>query len=201
MASAVDICNMALSRLGDEANISSIDPPDDSVQANYCSTFYPLALTFALDKHTWRFATRRFTLPSRANEAEDEWEYCFAVPSDLVNLIRISAPPVNGGDIQYSMEIASDNSQVLYCNVSPVQLVYVSSTVSAALFPPAFVEFLSAVLASYLAGPILKGDVGVKTSGQLLQLAMSLKEIAVERDCQNLQQAVNHTPAAIAARN
>lgn len=201
MASVVDICNMALSRLGDEANIASIDPPDDSVQANYCSTFYPLALTFALDKHNWRFATRRFTLPSRANEAADEWQYCFAVPSDLVNLIRISAPPVNGGDIEYSMEIASDNSQVLYCNVSPVQLVYVSSTVSTSLFPPSFVEFLSTVLASYLAGPMIKGDVGVKTAGQLLQLAMSYKEVAIERDCLNVHEAVNHTPAAIAARN
>jgi hypothetical protein len=201
MPSVVDICNLALARLGDEANIASIDPPDDSVQANYCSTFYPLALTFALDKHNWRFATRRFTLPSRANEASDVWQYCYGVPSDLVNLISISAPPVFAKDIQYSMEIASDNSQVLYCNVSPVQLVYVSSTVSAALFPPAFVEFLSTVLASYLAGPMIKGDVGVKTAGQLLQLAMSYKEVAIERDCLNVQQAVNHIPAATAARN
>lgn len=201
MASAVDICNMALSRLGDEANISSINPPDDSVQANYCDTFYPLALKFALDRHNWRFATRRFTLNIRTNEAPDEWRYCFGMPSDMVNLIRISAPPVNEGDINYSMEIATDNNLVLYSNVSPVQLVYVSSTVSTSLFPPSFVEFLSTVLASYLAGPIIKGDVGVRVAMQLMQLAMSYKEAAIERDCLNVNEAVNHIPAAIAARN
>ena len=36
MSSDVDICNLALARLGDEANIVSISPPDQSAQAGYC---------------------------------------------------------------------------------------------------------------------------------------------------------------------
>ena len=33
MASVVDLCNLSLARLGDEANVVSIEPPDGSAQA------------------------------------------------------------------------------------------------------------------------------------------------------------------------
>lgn len=201
MTTAVDICNVALSKLGDEANISSISPPDDSVQANYCSTFYPIALVNALDKHSWRFATRRSLLASRANDAPEEWPYCFAVPSDLINLIKLSVPSVDARDIDYAIEVAADATQVLYTNVTPVTLQYVSSTVSPSLFPPSFVEYLAALLAHYLAGPILKGDVGASAAIRFLELATALRETAVERDAQNTKITTHYTPEAIRARN
>ena len=33
MASDVDVCNLALSHIGDTANVASINPPDGSVQS------------------------------------------------------------------------------------------------------------------------------------------------------------------------
>ena len=44
MSSVVDICNIALSRLGDRATVTSIDPPEGSAQADHCRRFYPIAL-------------------------------------------------------------------------------------------------------------------------------------------------------------
>ena len=38
MSSVVDICNIALSRLGDRATVTSIDPPEGSAQALYKRT-------------------------------------------------------------------------------------------------------------------------------------------------------------------
>jgi len=35
MSSDVDICNLSLARLGDEANVVSISPQDQSSQAGY----------------------------------------------------------------------------------------------------------------------------------------------------------------------
>jgi hypothetical protein len=198
--SAVDICNLALAHLGDSANITSISPPDNSVQANYCSLFYPLALAAALDEHTWRFATRRVTLATRTNDASDEWDYCYVVPSDLVSIVELKSAGVDQQLIQYSQEIASDNAQVLYCNVTPVTLYYVSSSVLSLHFTPAFVQYLAALLASHLAGPMLKGDVGVNASNKLLSLAMQLKERAIERDGQSVRVVVDHVPATHAAR-
>ena len=67
MPSAVDICNTALSHIGDSANVSSIDPPDGSVQASYCKTFYPIALSSLLEMATWGFSTKRVALAAVDN--------------------------------------------------------------------------------------------------------------------------------------
>ena len=201
MSSPVDICNMALARLGDSANISSIDPPDDSVQANYCSTFYPIALSQALDQHTWRFATKRFALAERTNDAPDEWRYCYAVPSDFINLVRVTAPGIDSIDIDYDIEIAADGQQVLYADINPLALVYVSAAVSSAQLSPAFVAYLSALLAHHLSGPILKGDVGASAANKFLELANSLRAIAIERDTMNSRRPREYVSENTRARN
>ena len=43
MASDVDVCNLALAHLGDEATVASISPPEGSAQAGHCARFYPMA--------------------------------------------------------------------------------------------------------------------------------------------------------------
>ena len=44
MATSVDICNLALSILGDDATVVSITPPAGSDQAGHCARWYPVAL-------------------------------------------------------------------------------------------------------------------------------------------------------------
>lgn len=200
MSSAVDICNLALGRLGDSANISSIDPPDDSVQAHHCATFYPIALRQALDKHAWRFATRRAALSERTNEASDEWDHCYAVPSDFVSLVRVTSPGIDSIDLDYDIEIAADDKQVIYADVNPLALVYVSSSVSSTLFSPSFVSYLSSLLAHHLAGPILKGDVGASAANKYLDQSQALLSIAIERDTVNSRRPLNYTSENARAR-
>ena len=71
MASAVDICNLALSRIGDIASVQSIDPPEASAQAIHCARFYPVARDSMLERHPWGFATLRKTLKSIMAEHDD----------------------------------------------------------------------------------------------------------------------------------
>jgi len=70
MASIVDICNLALSHLGDSATVSSIDPPEGSAQADLCARFFPIALASLLEAHSWGFATRRVALAPLAISAD-----------------------------------------------------------------------------------------------------------------------------------
>ena len=77
MASDVGICNLALSRLGDAATVSSIDPPEGSTQADLCATFYPMARDSLLEMHAWAFATRRVDLSLLTAET-DAWVYAYA---------------------------------------------------------------------------------------------------------------------------
>ena len=62
MASEVEICNLALSHLGDTATVASSDPPEGSAQAEHCARFYPIARDALLEMQNWKFATRRATL-------------------------------------------------------------------------------------------------------------------------------------------
>ena len=64
MATEVDICNLALAHLGDDATIASIKPPEGSAQAEKAARFYPIARDTLLDMHTWNFAMKRATIPS-----------------------------------------------------------------------------------------------------------------------------------------
>ena len=63
----VTICNLALGHLGDIANVKSINPPDQSVQAQLCKRFYPAARNALLEMSSWGFATVRAKLAQVGN--------------------------------------------------------------------------------------------------------------------------------------
>lgn len=79
MPSSVDICNLALSFLGDDACVASIDPPEESTQAQICARQYPLAVLALLEMHDWSFATEkaRLTPLNYGRRTTDRvWTYC-----------------------------------------------------------------------------------------------------------------------------
>lgn len=216
MATAVDICNMALARLGDAAGVVSISPPDASVQAEYCSIFYPLALSEALDQHNWTFATRRDVLIQVTPETT-KYKYAFALPSDFIRLIELTLiagvtpaaepwftwaqQPTNQPQItSYAIETLDTGLLVLYCDVLSVELCYVAATTNTATFSPSFTQYLSVLLAHHLAGPIIKGDVGVTAADKLYQTALKLKVIAVNKDGQNYKSQYSPYPPLIQSR-
>ncbi|WKJ88757.1 hypothetical protein QZJ86_12065 [Methylomonas montana] len=202
MATAIDICNLSLAKLGDEARVTSIAPPDTSMQAQYCALFYSQSLNVMLDKHAWAFATVTVTLTALTTNPNPFWAYAYSLPTDFfgVNDVRSSGyieetqtPPTQN----YALE-----GSTLYSNIADAVLVYTSSLATdPAKFPPLFIEALSTLLASYLAGPILKGDVGVAAQRSMMQafITTALPE-AITSDCQYRKVRPQYTPSGIAAR-
>lgn len=93
MPSDVDICNLALSHIGDVADVQSIYPPDGSTQAGFCSRFYPIAISSLLEMHTWDFATSRVGLaPLQTNPAPRSWRHAYAVPAGMLSAISVLSP-------------------------------------------------------------------------------------------------------------
>lgn len=190
MASEVDIVNIALSHLGDTANVSSIDPPEGSAQAQHCARFYPIARDALLEMHTWSFATKRIVLPLLSDSLE-QWKYVYQAPSDALNLIAVLAPDamddysqdlpvpytqvgiVNTGQGLYTpqpfeVETLQDGTSVIYSNQEDATLRYTVKITDTTKFSPLFTSALTHLLASYLAGPILKGEVGrAESKGQM----------------------------------
>jgi hypothetical protein len=210
--SAIDICNLALSHLGDEANVIAITPPDGTMQAAHCGRFYPIARDAVLASFDWSFATKRALVAQLAtNPAAADWAYAYTLPSDCLRPLSALYPGVpavdfgtlqtDGGSFPYLMESADDGSRVMYTNVPTATLRYIG-TVTDTTFPPLVVLAIARLLASFLAGPILKGDTGIKASeGELAIFKQELAAACIADARLGHRDISNYRPAWIVARN
>lgn len=195
MANAIDICNLALSHLGDTATVASIDPPSGSAQSQHCARFYPIARDTLLEMHAWNFSTTRAAL-ALLDETNESWLYVYAVPANVVNVISVlpsdagddyeistmpvpfPAIPVPGSPTvyvpqPYAMETLTDGTQVILTNVEDAVLRYTVKPTDPTVFTPLFVLTLSWHLASMLAGAILKGDAGAAEGKRCVQMTQA----------------------------
>jgi hypothetical protein len=208
MPSDVDICNLALAHIGDVADVQSISPPDGSVQAGFCATFYPIAVSTLLEQASWDFATRRVGLAALATNPSTTWRQAYAVPGEMLSAIAVLPPyahddytehighrswfhpmpdyPNPANNIYtpqpFSIESDDDGNRIILTNVWDAVLRYTVNADNPNAFSALFVMALSYQLASMLAGPIIKGDVGASTSAAMLQKAQSFTSQAKTSD-------------------
>lgn len=159
MASVADICNLALSHLGDSATVTSIDPPEGSAQAEHCARFYPMARDLMLESHDWAFATRRADL-ALTGTAPDAWEYSYARPANCIKVVGVY-PEDYADDDADGVDFVEENN-LIYTDAENASVRYLTRVTDTTKFPPGFVTALSWLLAHYLAGPIRKGDNKIK---------------------------------------
>lgn len=165
MASEVDICNLSLSHLGESANISSIDPPEGSSYAESLAHFYPLARDITLQAFPWGFAVRREYLALLLQPGDDEnpypCRYVYAQPSDCLQPVALLMADGDDADRQdYDVEADEDGNEIVICDVPRAILKYTRVVTDTTKFSPMMVDALAWLLASYMAGPIIKGDAG-----------------------------------------
>lgn len=168
MTSAVSIANLALSHIGDEANLSSMT--EQSVQAEHCNRYYPIARRSLIEKHTWSFATRRASLALLTEEPPSSWQFAYAIPTLCLKPFAVLMPGYIGDtqEQDFTVETLASGNRVIYTNTEQAVLRYVVDVEDTTKFTPMFIEALSRLLASYIAGPIIKGREGMRVSqGQL----------------------------------
>jgi hypothetical protein len=217
MATAIEICNIALSHLGDTATVTSIDPPEGSAQAEHCARFYPIARDAVLQAHPWSFATRRAALVLTAN-VNDQWAYVYALPNLMMQAIAVIPPNadndynipasegydalINGTTLlnttgayapqPYAIETLADGTRVICTNQEDAVLRYTVYVTDTVIFPPLFVMALTWLLASMLAGPIIKGDVGAAEAKRCYQMFHVHHESAKSHDSRQRKTGMNH---------
>lgn len=207
MATAVDICNMALANLGDAADVTSIDPPEGSVQAERCARFYPLAASVLLESHEWGFATRREALPKIKANDRSNWLYRYALPATCLKVIDISDGSTGRSALEntgneygnYEIGVGKDGIKSLYSNMENAELRYVAR-VDAALFTASFSAALSWKMSAMLAGPILKGSAGAQMAKYSEEMAQMYLQKAIQIDASQHQEYQNSSPDWILGR-
>lgn len=208
MASVVDICNLAMSRLGDSANISSIDPPESSPQAEYCAQFWPIARDAALEAFPWSFATRRVTLAEVATESS-AWAYAYALPSNCLRVLAVQDFE-SGSDTgidsasavqqPFVVESLSSGAMAILTDQAQAAARYVVRVTDSTKYSPMFVDAVAWLLASHLAGPMIKGDAGAKMAQFCANAADAILARARISDSSQRRARPNHMPAHLAVR-
>jgi len=214
MATEVDICNLALAHLGDDATIASLNPPEGSAQAEKAARFYPIARNTLLEVHTWNFAAKRGNLALTANTL-DQWDYAYVAPADMMTPVAVISPTaqndyatrMSSGDTpggitsnysptivagQYTPQQFAVEGTLIYTNQENAMLRYQAAVTDASAFSPLFVITLSWHLASMLAGPVIKGDQGAAEAKRCTQMMSNYLNSAKQADNLHRDITVEH---------
>lgn len=206
MASEVDLCNLALAHLGDTATVSNLNPPEGSAQAAHCARFYPIARDSLLEMHAWGFATVCAPLALLGTDAVD-WNYTYAKPSDALSIVAV-LPPRNLNNQQnrassglfggasnaqpFSCRRDSQGHPAIFTNQPDAVAKYITFVADTTQFSPLFRDTLGWLLASSLAGPLLKGEAGAAEAKRCLAMMQSFLSKAVESDAVQQQTTPQH---------
>lgn len=209
MASLVSIWNLALAHIGNRASLSSASAPYTSVEGERCAQFWPLARQFAIVKCKPSWARRRdiAALVDLGDYQPSEWLYAYAPPGDALEIIGVYDPEGVKDEKRKgsAYESASDGSGVIYTNVEQAWLRYLVDVEDTSLFHPAFTMGVSLLLASYLAGPIIKGMEGMKVAEAHEKKAIAYLSLSETHDTNQQQRSDvfrdgNQAPTWINAR-
>lgn len=213
MATVVDIANLALSRLGDRATVTSISPPEGSAQADHVARFWPIARDTALEAAPWRFATAREALTLTDYETGN-WSYAYFLPTDCLLVRRVLPPTASTNssgifsaeeisdvwDIRFDIETDDTGAKVLLTDQEDAVAVFTKRITDPSKFTTAFTDAVARLLESYLAGSVIKGQAGAKAAQLAYNAYAGLVARAAATEVGQSNTRRDYTPNAMAAR-
>lgn len=142
--SAIDICSMALIKIGANS-ISSFD--EGTFESQVAASLYSTVRDAILSAHPWNFALAQKMLPKLAADPIADFSYAYQLPPDCLHVISAG---IDGRGRGLSYRILERN---LHSNADEVVLTYIFRP-HEANFPPFFDIALIARLASEFCIPL-----------------------------------------------
>lgn len=182
MASKAQICNLALSHLGQtETTIANLTT-DTGNTAAQCRVHYDVAREFVLADHDWNFAEKSVTLAETGTPSA-LWAYRYDYPSDCLKFRRIERASKLEKPVPFRVTQGT-SGKVIETNIYQAVGVYTMDVTNTSMFTPGFVEALGWYLASALA-PALTGD--LKKQEMALKVYQATIGAAQTQDAQEQQ--------------
>ena len=163
MASVIEICNIALSRIGNSRSINSLE--EQSKEAGACSLHYEACRDATLTDFPWNFATKRVALADTGMPPSD-WQFAYSYPTDCKRIIEIMVPGIRNPTAPMRIEYvtgsdADGTGKLIYTDLPAAWLKYISLITDVNMFDDLFRDALSwrpgAEIALQLTG---SGDMG-----------------------------------------
>jgi len=211
MTTVVDLCNLALSKLGDRATVTSISPPEGSAQADHCARWYPIARDVALEEFPQSFSTTRETLTPTTNPS-GSWAYAYFKPNNCLRMLRLvpNAADITPGaifsdvqfstDLPYEVETDTNGREIILTNEPNAVLLFTTRVVDPGRFSSLFADALVFLLASYLSGPVLKGKTGEAAAKANYNAYVALIGKAAANNASQTNHKREYVPQGMAAR-
>ena len=195
----LDLCNNALSLIGQGTHISSLD--ENKKEADACKRLLPVTIARCLDKFNWSFA-RRDEVITADFELKDAlclpWKFVYKLPDDVMRILFAVPMGVDSrsesmnftNQIRFNIRNYGDQKVIATDNQAPFIIQYIANTSKVEIFSPTFCEAVESYLASALASELIKGVEGMNISNALAKSAFSLLEFASALDAQQGAQAL-----------
>ena len=140
--SNVEICNLALTKIGEEP-ITALT--EDSKAGRLCNVHFNRVRNMTLRAHSWNFAIKRDNLAKSTIVPEYKFTAQFALPDDLIRLLDTNLL----NDHDYKVE-----GRFILCSTDTLKIKYIAEIIDPSFFDELFIEALSCKLASELAIPL-----------------------------------------------
>lgn len=193
--SETELANLALAEIGAK-RITNLDT-DTSAEAVTCRQHFAHVRNTLLRSHPWSFAKKTLALSQSATApvASAEWDAAWALPGDMVRLIRVVGP---SADLPLDrFEIAG---QFLHTRgQSTITIVYVTHSSPVNEWDDLFVDALRFKLASEIAGT-LTGNPQAGNDALTKYKNMALPD-AARVDAQGDASGENRTAYTVAAQS
>ena len=147
MASAVDICNLALQRLG-ARSIAALT--EDTTAGRECNRVYEHARDSELRSHEWSFARTRVQLAADSVAPSFGYAVQYTLPSDYVRLLparTVTNDTTSLGGLDPNIDWQIEGRKILTNDTAPLQIVYLKKVTD----PNDFDELFTDVLVSRIA--------------------------------------------------
>lgn len=198
----IDLVNLALSRLGESVQVTSISPPDGSNAALLASRVWVHAVYETIGAIAWPFATRRAALVAATNDLGDTFGYCYDLPGDHVKILGVLPAGAkddftmsDGKPIPYQCQVSEDGVERLYTDLASAQVRYTIYVDDPNKWPPQFRNAFVYVLAAQIAGGLAKDEAGRRLSDSMMQKAYVAMQTAVAESAAKREMRPAHVPA------
>lgn len=167
MASEVQICNLALSRVG-ARRISALS--ENTKEARECNKIFADTRDAVLAAHDWGFARKHATLATVATPTYPGWDYAYAYPVDCLAARRIKDDTGSLSQVAYNSDeeryrnvgkvefeiraTAALDGKVVLTNQDDAVLIYTARVTDPNVFSVEFIDAFAYRLASDLAVPL-----------------------------------------------
>lgn len=171
----VEVCNLALARIGHGSSQPLVSIDDASEAARACKRVFPSLLRLMLREAPWPFAIKAVELQP-VNTTVPGWQHVYAKPTDALNILAITSADTDpwGVSARYVTRGFRLIGAVVACHESPAWAWYVADIADPVNADASFKDALAWRLAAELA-------LTVKADPQLQRVAMEQAQMALSK--------------------